>query len=297
MRNKQKGVIAALLFAAVVITGYYYHIEKAELDKQHQIRLKRFSYVTRDPDRRITFSYQTSINQSMNFDVSQVDLASGKMPSDTRLDRQMVIVMGFGSRRMYKGLGCVASIQSHMPFKKIIVYDLGIHPKMVKKLRQMCNVEVRKVDFSKYPKHVRKTENHAWQILELKSILKEYGAFFYIEPDMRLRAPISMLLPYIIKQNGILMDVESDNTTVQVTHPELFRALDMSIVNFKRDFPNAPIGTKFIAAVNNSALVKTLWKPLADCALSWKCIAPFGSEHKDVVPEVKLIHTDMNFRF
>ena len=38
---------------------------------------------------------------------------------------------------------------------------------VVLQLRQMCNVEVRKVDFTKYPKHVRKTENHAWQILEL----------------------------------------------------------------------------------------------------------------------------------
>ena len=70
----------------------------------------------------------------MNIHASKVDLANGLSLTMTQLDRQMVIVLGFGSRRMYKGLGCVASIQSHMPFKKIIVYDLGIHPKMVKKV-------------------------------------------------------------------------------------------------------------------------------------------------------------------
>ncbi len=70
----------------------------------------------------------------MHINPTPVDLAKGTAPDLTTLDRQMVIVLGFGSRRMYKGLGCVAAIQSHMPFKKIIVYDLGIHPKMVKKV-------------------------------------------------------------------------------------------------------------------------------------------------------------------
>ena len=80
------------------------------------------------------------------------------------------------------------------------------------------------------------------------------------------------------------MDVEKDNFTLQVTHPEVFNALGMSAVDFKRDFPKAPIGTKFITVVNNSALYETVWEPLTKCALDWKCIAPYGSEHDDVEP-------------
>lgn len=102
---------------------------------------------------------------------------------------------------------------------------------------------------------------------------------------MRLRAPISMLIPHIIKHGGILTEIDTVNRTFQVTHPALFDALHIDKNNFGMSFPKAPMASKFIAAINSTAMLSNIWAPMFNCALNWKCIAPFGSEQKDVVPE------------
>ena len=57
------------------------------------------------------------------------------MPDWKELDHRIVVVTGFSQHLAYFGLGMIASVQAHMPLKKIIVYNLGIHPKLVKTVR------------------------------------------------------------------------------------------------------------------------------------------------------------------
>lgn len=60
------------------------------------------------------------------------------MYSDTvELDRHMPVVTGFRQSEAYLGLGMVASVQSHMPLKRIIVYTMGVHPKIMKQVGGM----------------------------------------------------------------------------------------------------------------------------------------------------------------
>ena len=118
----------------------------------------------------------------------------------------------------------------------------------------------------------------------MQSLLNEYGAVLYVEPDIRLRAPVSMLLPHIIKHKGILTELDSNNLTLEVTHPGLFQALNIPVSGFDKRYPKAPMASRFIAAVNSTELQKSIWEPMVECALNWKCIAPYGSERVDVVP-------------
>ena len=82
------------------------------------------------------------------------------------------------------------------------------------------------------------------------------------------------------------MDTDEHNFTMAVTHPDTFSAVGLSLLNFQRDFPRAPIGSNFIAAVNTSKLWADVWGPMVKCASDWKCIAPHGSDHKNIKPNV-----------
>ena len=52
------------------------------------------------------------------------------------LDLQTVIVTGLSQYTEEEGVGLVASAQIHMPFKKIIVYDLGIKQRTLTRVSQ-----------------------------------------------------------------------------------------------------------------------------------------------------------------
>ena len=105
---------------------------KDDDDHWESQRVLRFDQVTRDPSRIITYSYP--ISHTVNVSNETIDI-SRAMPNLKELDYRMVVVTGFSQHSAYLGLGMIASVQAHMPLKKIIVYNLGIHPKILKMVR------------------------------------------------------------------------------------------------------------------------------------------------------------------
>lgn len=111
-----------------------------------------------------------------------------------------------------------------------------------------------------------------------QEVLQEYGAFFYASPQVRFRAPINLLLPFIKEHHGIIGLLTPNVTVVGTTHPGTFQFLDIDVKKFETDFPNAvAISENILVVMNNSQLYDTFWKPLKICAEDWKCIAPKGS--------------------
>lgn len=233
-------------------------------------------HVTRDPKRKVVYNYPISNNYTLQ--KIKIDVSEGMYSDQVELDRHMPVVTGFKQNEAYLGLGMVASVQSHMPLKKIIVYTLGVHPKIVKQMRSMCNVEVRTFDFNKYPRLVSKPENRAWRVHILMEVLQEFGAFFYASPQVRFRSPVNLLLPFIKDHKGIIGKLTPDVTVLDTTHPDTFKSLNIDIKEFEKDFPKATaISEHVLVVMNNSQLYDTFWKPLRACAEEWKCIAPKGS--------------------
>ncbi|XP_022104428.1 uncharacterized protein LOC110986671 [Acanthaster planci] len=286
MRLKNKHYLALLLLL-ITIGLYFLLFGQGDNDGTDDMpwesrRVLRFDLITRDPSRVVSYNYPITNNYTLSnitIDLSKVE------PDWKELDHRMVVVTGFNQHLAYIGLGMIASVQAHMPLKKVIVYNLGIHPKIVKSMQQMCNVEVRRFNFDKYPKHLYKTDNKAWRVFALLDILNEYGAFFFVDPHIRFRAPLNLLFPFIIPHKGLIAKPDKKNTTLETTHPSLYHLFGLHIDDFKKHFPNGPAASQdALLVVNSSYLHTKLWSPLIACASKLKCIAPFGAVSNDVVP-------------
>ncbi|XP_033635987.1 uncharacterized protein LOC117296989 [Asterias rubens] len=285
MRMKNKHII--VLAVVVTLCCVYFFVFGRSSNEENSPnwesrRVLRFDQVTRDSSRIITYSYPISNNFSISNETIDISKA---MPDWKELDHRIVVVTGFSQHLAYFGLGMIASVQAHMPLKKIIVYNLGIHPKLVKTMKQMCNVEVRRFNFDKYPKHVQNTKTQAWRVFALLDVLNEFGGYFYVDPRVRFRAPINLLIPFVSAHGGFIAKMDKLNTTLEITHPTLYHLFGLHMEDFNKHFPKAPaMSQDAFLVVNSSVLHTKIWTPLVTCAMKFKCIAPYGSTPDNVVP-------------
>ena len=66
---------------------------------------------------------------------------------------KLVVVTGISSNHFQESRSLFGSVHEQMPNTKIIVYDIGLTKSQVSTLQTYCNVEIRKFNFQKYPKH------------------------------------------------------------------------------------------------------------------------------------------------
>ena len=70
----------------------------------------------------VNFSLQNFLSADLPIDCEQ------HFPNLDELWRRLVIVTAFSENHVSEAKGMIASVQKHMPGKRIIVYDLGIKP-------------------------------------------------------------------------------------------------------------------------------------------------------------------------
>ena len=82
-------------------------------------------------------------NFTFGFEGIDVDISWGDVDLGD-LDQQTVIVTGLSQYTEEEGVGLVASAQIHMPFKKIIIYDLGLQKRTLQRVSRVNdnNIEV-----------------------------------------------------------------------------------------------------------------------------------------------------------
>uniref|UniRef100_A0A0K0EJ36 Nucleotide-diphospho-sugar transferase domain-containing protein n=1 Tax=Strongyloides stercoralis TaxID=6248 RepID=A0A0K0EJ36_STRER len=97
------------------------------------------------------------------------------------------VVTGFSDNHLKEAALLLKSFKKYFPKDKIIVYDLGLSLKNVKKLKKFCFVEYRKFNFLKYPKHVSIIKTYAFKILIAAEVLKEYNAIFWADASVRFK--------------------------------------------------------------------------------------------------------------
>ena len=82
-------------------------------------------------------SYLKKLKQSNVVDTpSPVDIGTGVIDYD-HLERNTVIVVGLSKYTEQDGVGLIGSVHIHMPFVKVIVYDLGMRTKTQKRVRKV----------------------------------------------------------------------------------------------------------------------------------------------------------------
>uniref|UniRef100_A0A0N5A2A8 Peptide-O-fucosyltransferase n=1 Tax=Parastrongyloides trichosuri TaxID=131310 RepID=A0A0N5A2A8_PARTI len=109
-----------------------------------------------------------------------VDLTKNKMPLPK-------VVTAFSQNHKNEAGLLLKSFRKHFPGQKIIVYDIGLSSKAVKKLKKMCYVEYRKFDFKRYPYHVSEIKTYAFKILIAAEVLKDYGSIWWADASVRFK--------------------------------------------------------------------------------------------------------------
>ncbi|XP_022090678.1 uncharacterized protein LOC110979305 [Acanthaster planci] len=222
-------------------------------------------------------SYMRMLNAST--EGIDIDIAWGDIDFHN-LDLRTVIVTGLSGYTEEEGVGLVASAQIHMPFKKIIIYDLGVKKRTIDRLAPLCNVEIRKFQFTKYPAHVKILRNNAWKLILITEVLEEFGSVFYAHPRLRFRAPISILFPFVKQTHGFIPSMSDDTSLLQVSHPNTLRLMKVKAAQLNRTVSRSPIRVMsgdMLLFVMNSTLTNRALPELRKCLLRSRCLSPPGA--------------------
>ena len=208
-----------------------------------------------------------------------ISKASHKRLVTTRdLYEHLVVVTAFSNNHFEEAKDMIASVQTCLPKKKIIVYDLGLNSIQRNQTLKYCNVELRPFPFKDYQQpHVRKLYTYAWKPIITKLVSLEYDVIMYGDASLRMKScNIRRALNYLftfpfLNMNPLFF------STIEFTHDGMMEYL------------HYPKARKDIAHVQtleascylmwaHSVMQEKLIEPWLDCALHQECIAPEGSK-------------------
>ena len=200
---------------------------------------------------------------------------------DTRyLYNRLVVVTAFSENHFEEAKDMIASMQTCLPDKKIIVYDLGLSSTNKNEVRKYCNVELRSFPFKHYRQpHVKDLKTYAWKPVIVKLVSQEYDVIMYGDASLRMTScDMSRALHHLLKFPFLDLSLTSFSA-IEFTHDGMMKYLH---------YPEHPKHRKDIAQLEtlqatcflmwaNSVMLEKLIKPWLDCALHQECIAPKGS--------------------
>ncbi|XP_072043389.1 uncharacterized protein [Amphiura filiformis] len=163
-----------------------------------------------------------------------------EMPALDQLWERLVIVTAFSENHVLEAKGMIASIQKHMPGKRIVVYDLGIKQKTKPKVKKFCGIEVRNFDFDKYPPHTKNLHTYAWKVFIIRETLREFGAIFWGDSSVRFTGSLRSVLPYLHLHHGYMSHIHGYdpklNTDIRhqyyFTHANMYQELDVNKIEY-----------------------------------------------------------------
>ena len=113
---------------------------------------------------------------------------------------RLVVMTAISSNHFREAQDMIAGVQANLPYTHLIVYDLGLSIGEKTQLSKYCNVEVRPLDFSKYPLHVEKLETFAWKPIITSEITREYEIVMYGDASLRIfQHATENLLPFLLE--------------------------------------------------------------------------------------------------
>ncbi|XP_071490419.1 uncharacterized protein [Diadema antillarum] len=208
------------------------------------------------------------------------------VPSIDELYRRLGVVTAISSNHYEEALPWIASLQKFMPDKKIIVYDLGLNKTVRPKVKLLCNVELRKFPFHRYPDHVRHLLTYAWKPIIIDMALKEFGVIFWGDSSIRLKASLRKILPVALKHHGYLTHFHGFDPKVKeeirhqyfYTHSALYDNLGVNRTQYYLSLDMAPhAAANRQLYINSSIIQRSIVQPMLKCALEKRCIRPEGA--------------------
>ena len=189
----------------------------------------------------------------------------------------LVVLTAFSDNHFEEAKDMIASMQTCLPDKKIVVYDLGLSSKKKKEVHKYCNVELRSFPFKHYRQpHVKKLSSYAWKPIIVKLVSQEYDVIMYGDASLRMKScNISKALDHLLKFPFLDLGPISLHT-IEFTHDGMMEYLHYP--KHRKDIGQLGTlqGGGFLIWAN-SVMQEKLIEPWLDCALHQECIAPKGS--------------------
>ncbi|KAJ8319776.1 hypothetical protein KUTeg_001363 [Tegillarca granosa] len=146
-------------------------------------------------------------------------------------------------------------------------------------MKDHCNCEVRKFDFSVYPDHVAYIDNGAWRPIILQTILEEFGSVAYLDPAARLKNVNDLnMLKYRGSHNFFLWEHPVYTSVIAYTNPKMFEYLGEKRCPYM-DSGMMDIRTMVLYRTNMTW--HSIMKPLLKCSLDQNCISPSGARRTE----------------
>ena len=192
----------------------------------------------------------------------------------------LVVLTAFSDNHFEEAKDMIASMQTCLPDKKIIVYDLGLSSKKKKEVRKYCNVELRSFPFKHYRQpHMKNLKTYAWKPVIVKLVSQEYDVIMYGDASLRMTScDMSKALDHLLKFPFLDLSLTSFSA-IEFTHDGMMEYLHYP--KHRKDIAQLETlqATCFLIWAN-SLMQEKLIEPWLDCALHQECIAPRGSRVK-----------------
>ncbi|CAI5440841.1 unnamed protein product [Caenorhabditis angaria] len=179
----------------------------------------------------------------------------------------------------------IESIRKSFPNQKYILYNLGISDRNSQKLlKDFENIEIRKFEFEKFPKHVGNLMEYRWKPLIIAEVLKEYSNVWWMDAHIILNSDERNLTNRIYEERAsgvrltsdIVFTITTMHSNFAVLHPKLLEYFPSSIYFLKK---SAQLGANFMYfARTRESLEVVKWWIL--CALDEQCMGPEGAKIK-----------------
>ena len=194
------------------------------------------------------------------------------------LYEHLVVLTAFSNNHFEEARDMIASVQTCLPNKKIIVYDLGLNRIQRNQTLKYCNVELRPFPFNDYQQpHVRKLDTYAWKPIITKLVSLEYDVIMYGDASLRMKScNIRKALAYLFKFPFLGMN-PLFHSTIEFTHDGMMEYLHYP--KARKDIAHVQtLEASFYLMWAHSIMREKLIEPWLDCALHQECIAPMGSK-------------------
>ena len=194
------------------------------------------------------------------------------------LYNQLVVLTAFSDNHFVEARDMIASIQTCLPDKKIIVYDLGLNSENKNEVCKYCNVELRSFPFENYTQHhMRNLRTYAWKPVIVKLVSREYNVIMYGDASLRMKScNMNRALEHLLNEFPFLGLNPISFRAIEFTHDGMIEYLHYP--EHRKDIAQLQTleASCFLMRVN-SVMQEKVVEPWLDCALHQECIAPKGS--------------------
>ncbi|KAI0216005.1 hypothetical protein LSAT2_031932 [Lamellibrachia satsuma] len=186
-----------------------------------------------------------------------------------------VFVTAASSNHFAESVDAIAAIQTLMPQKKIMYFDIGLKAEQIAQVKSWCSVTYRYFNLDRLPMFASNLRICAWKPFVIETALREHSAVFWIDASFRIKGTdLSAAYRVARKNGGYVIFFRSGHSNFAVTHPGMYRYLSTD-VNAQKKI--VQFGGGMMLIYRTEKVFRDILWWLVMCAQEARCFMPNSS--------------------